>query len=210
MLKNDSAIRTARRPVRRAGYLMAGVLMAVGLSACSEADAEEPGGDSVGDPELLTVTDPWVVAEDEGMTSGFGVLVNHTDEDLVVIEARSPLSPEMELHEVIIDDSGAAAMQEKDEGFTVPAGGEHVLEPGGDHVMFMDLVEPINPGDQVELTLVIAGGDEVVLEAQARSFTGGEEEYIDHSDHGDHSDHDGDADHGDHDDQHDSDGGDDD
>ena len=40
------------------------------------------------------------------------------------------------------NDSGAMQMQPKADGFTVPAGGTHVLQPGGDHVMLMGLDGP--------------------------------------------------------------------
>ena len=64
---------------------------------------------------------------------------------------------------------------------SVPAGGSLSLEPGGDHVMLMDLQEPILPGDEVTITLLTAGG-EVETTVVAKEFTGAQEEYV--QDHG--------------------------
>ena len=53
---------------------------------------------------------------------------------------------------------GEMKMQQKDGGFVVPAGGDHVLEPGNDHVMVMDMSDPVEPGEDVEITLTLDDG----------------------------------------------------
>lgn len=40
------------------------------------------------------------------------------------------------------------------EAISIPAGGMAELKPGGDHVMFMRLSEPLKEGDHFPLTLV--------------------------------------------------------
>ena len=45
----------------------------------------------------------------------------------------------------------------------VPAGGTAVLEPGGFHIMLLDLVEPLAVGTTIELTLTFEQAGEVVL-----------------------------------------------
>ena len=39
------------------------------------------------------------------------------------------------------------------DGVAVPAGGEVAFKPGGYHVMFMDLKQPLKKGDKVKATL---------------------------------------------------------
>lgn len=50
----------------------------------------------------------------------------------------------------------------------LPAGETVNLEPGGFHVMLLDLKEPIEQGETFEVTLSFAKGDDVVAEVTAR------------------------------------------
>ena len=68
-------------------------------------------------------------------------------------------------------------MQEKEDGITIPAGGTAVLQPGGDHIMFMDVTTAIKPGDSVPLTLTFADGTTLQVSALAKSYSGGNEPY---------------------------------
>ncbi len=91
------------------------------------------------------MTDPWAKAADSGMTAAFGTLVNDTDADITITSASSEAS-RMELHEMAMGDDGQMVMRPKEGGFVVPAHGSQELAPGGEHVMFMDLSEPLSPG----------------------------------------------------------------
>ena len=50
----------------------------------------------------------------------------------------------------------------------IPAGGEAVLEPGGLHVMLLDLPEPLEIGDEFELTFTQDDGDEFSVTVEVR------------------------------------------
>lgn len=73
---------------------------------------------------------------------------------------------------------GEMKMQQKDGGFVVPAGGDHVLEPGNDHVMVMDMSDPVEPGEDVEITLTLDDGTTYTYTAQGREAEVGDEEYV--------------------------------
>ena len=179
-------------------------------------DAEETGDgqdDAQGEDESagegpLTVVDAWTKATESGMTGSFATLENTTDEDVHITGVHSELSAVVELHTMVDDGSGQMVMQEAPDGFTVKAGETHELAPGGDHVMFMDLQEPLLPGDTVDYVLELEDGTEVPVAGEVRDFAGANESYhggeasgsedadMDHDGH-DHGDHEGD-DHGDH------------
>lgn len=151
------------------------------LAACTGGGESGNGSDAPADDSAagggVTVADPWVKAAEEGMTSAFGVLRNDTGTDLVLIGVSTPASPMVELHETASDGSGGMSMTEKEGGFPLPAGGELVLEPGGDHIMLMDLPAPLLPGDEVELTLLFEDGTEHPYTATVKDFTGAQEHY---------------------------------
>ena len=56
-------------------------------------------------------------------------------------------------------DMGAMIMQELTDGLELTAGETVTFEPGGYHVMLLDLVEPLEVGDEVEVTLEFAETD---------------------------------------------------
>ena len=95
---------------------------------------------------------------------------------VTIVAARTTASPRTELHEVVMSD-GAMKMRPKEGGFVVEPGSPHLLAPGGDHIMIMDLVTPIRAGDQVEVTLDLANGTTTSFTALAKDTTGGQENY---------------------------------
>ena len=154
--------------------LPAAVLLAATATACGSETTDDNEA-AAGGP--ITVADAWVKASDGPMTGSFGVITNSGDADVTVVSASTTASDRTELHEVVMID-GEMKMQQKDGGFVVPAGGDHVLEPGNDHVMMMDMADPIEPGDDVEITLSLDDGSTYTYTAQVREADVGDEEYV--------------------------------
>jgi copper(I)-binding protein len=124
---------------------------------------------------VLGVRDPWVKSADEGMTAAFGTLVNDGAADVTITAVATDVSP-MELHEMAMKD-GKMVMQAKQGGIVIKAKGQHVLEPGGDHLMLMNLSRPVKPGDELTFTLTFADGKTQAFTAVAKPFTGANESY---------------------------------
>ncbi len=61
-----------------------------------------------------------------------------------------------------------AMMMREVSSIDVPAGGEVVLEPGGMHVMLLELPDPLEAGETFDLTLVTDAGDEIVIDVEVR------------------------------------------
>lgn len=156
--------------------LSSAALVAAPLAACGSDDAATTDDTAAGGG-AVTVSDAWVRASEGPMTGAFGVISNSGDADVTVVSASTSASEMTELHEVVMID-GEMKMQQKDGGFVVPAGGDHVLEPGNDHVMVMNMTQPIMAGDDVEITLSLDDGTEVSYTAQAREAEVGDEEYV--------------------------------
>lgn len=66
--------------------------------------------------------------------------------------ASSPAAGKVELHESVMD-QGVMKMREVKE-MPVPAGGKVTLQPGGLHLMLMNLKQPLKEGETVSVTLV--------------------------------------------------------
>jgi copper(I)-binding protein len=73
---------------------------------------------------------------------------------------------------------GAMKMQKIDGGLVIPAGQSVVLEPGGNHLMLMELTQAIEPGSQISVTLDFEGTEDLTLEGVVgKPAQGGDEEY---------------------------------
>ncbi|MFD3744319.1 copper chaperone PCu(A)C [Nocardia sp. NPDC058633] len=169
------------RAARRLGAATALSVLAVFATACSSSepapDAPVAGGDRI------TMSDQWIKAADSGMSAAFGNLRNTGDAPVTLVAATSPASDRVEIHEVVPDSTGAKTMRPKAGGITIPAHGEVTLRPGAEHLMFMDLRQPLRTGTETSLTLTFDDGSSTVVRAQVRDFAGGNENYAPGTEH---------------------------
>ncbi|GIJ08125.1 copper chaperone PCu(A)C [Micromonospora andamanensis] len=167
----------------RPAVLFTGAVLIVSLAACGSSGetsaAPTPSATATADASaeagVLGVRDPWVKAADEGMTAAFATLVNDGDTDVTITGAATDVSP-MELHEMAMAD-GKMVMRAKQDGVVIKARSEYKLEPGGDHLMLMDLARPVQAGDELTFTLTFADGRSQTFSAVAKPFTGAQESY---------------------------------
>ncbi|OKI47509.1 copper chaperone PCu(A)C [Micromonospora sp. CB01531] len=169
---------------RRPATLLAAAAacLAVGVAGCGSSDSSSSAQPSPSASVsasaaagVLGIRDPWVKAADKGMTAAFGTLVNDGDTDVTVTAAATDVSP-MELHEMTMKD-GKMVMQPKQGGIVVKAHGSTTLQPGGEHLMLMDLKQQVKAGDELTFTLTFADGKTQTFTAVAKPFTGAQESY---------------------------------
>lgn len=119
----------------------------------------------VGDLEL---TNLWTRATPPGAVAGGGfmTITNNGDTPDRLIALSSPVAEIGEVHEMKVED-GVMTMRPLDDGLEIPAHSSVTLAPGGYHVMFIDLKEPIAVGSDVPVTLTFekAGVLDTVLHA---------------------------------------------
>ena len=111
----------------------------------------------------ITIKDPYARSSAKS-GAAFFTIMNHSDVDDRLLSAMSEVSKRVELHTHQEDANGVMRMMELEDGITVPAGGTHALARGGDHVMFLGLVEPLSQGETVSVTLIFERAGEVVID----------------------------------------------
>ena len=167
------------------GLLLAGCGTGAPTSAASSSTAATTtftsSSGAVGSTaDEVTIADTWIRAtdgtEDPTMTAAFGVLTNHTDQARIVVSATNSASDHTELHEMAME-GGAMVMRPVAGGIAIPADGATTLEPGGLHVMVLNLTAPIKPGDEVNVVLTLDDGSSVPFTAVAKEFAGAQESY---------------------------------
>jgi len=153
--------------------LLAGLAsIALLFTACGDDD-DDGGDDNGGSEPAAQVGDLDIMAPYSRGTlergAVFFTVVNNGTEDDALIAAAADIAGSAEIHETVMNDS--QAMMQPVEKIDVPAGGEVTLEPGGLHVMLLDLPEPLEVGQTfpVELTFEKAGTVELTVEVQSYS-----------------------------------------
>jgi periplasmic copper chaperone A len=113
----------------------------------------------------ITITDPYLRVSGAMATSAaaFMTIENHGADDRL-IDAHSDLAQKVELHTHLQDANGVMKMVHVAEGFPIAAGETHVLQRGGEHVMFLGLNSVPVQGDMISLTLTFEKAGDVTIE----------------------------------------------
>lgn len=138
------------------------VAVATALAACSTGAGSPSAGS-------IRVEDAWARPSMgmERAAAAYLVLVNETGQADALVSAESPAAATVELHETTAGASGMMAMHPV-QRIELPADGRVALEPGGLHVMLIDLVAELAVGDTIELTLTFEHAAPVTVSATVR------------------------------------------
>jgi copper(I)-binding protein len=101
--------------------------------------------------------------------AAFMVIHNTTDFDDALLGASSPAAAVVEIHHTSMAEDGSMSMAPVAE-IPIPAGGVAVLEPGGFHVMLIDLVAPLEVGQVIELSLEFGSAEPQTISVPVQAF----------------------------------------
>jgi hypothetical protein len=148
--------------------LLSGSLL---LSAC----APEP--EAIAEANGIVIVAGWVrpALVDQGNGAAYLVIRNENDRDDLLLSVETGIAARAELQESIIVEA-EAGMEEMGEmagmrhldSIAVPAGETVTLEPGGKHVMLMEMVRRFGAGDVVFLTLNFEQAGPVLIQVEVR------------------------------------------
>jgi copper(I)-binding protein len=126
------------------------------------------GALAAGMADQITVVDPQVRMVPPGAmaTAAFMTLKNGSDKDAKLIKADNSVSKVTELHTHLNED-GVMKMRQVP-AIEIKARSETQLEPGGLHIMMIDLKGPLKEGAKVGLTLGFEDGSSKQVEAVVR------------------------------------------
>lgn len=143
------------------------VVSAVALSALVSGC----GGTSDG----LAVNDVWARASAGMQNAGavyMTIVAGESSDQLIGVAVEDSVAMKAEIHETttVEDGDGQSMMTMQQVSLIdVPAEGEAVLEPGGYHVMLMQLAEPLVDGDEFTVTLTFEEAGDVEVLAEVRT-----------------------------------------
>ena len=105
----------------------------------------------------VTVTEAWVRGTVPAQKATGAFMKLKSADEAKLVGAASPAAKIVEVHEMSMKDN-VMQMRAVD-AIALPAGKLVELKPGGYHVMFVDLVKPLEKGASVPITLTFVGKD---------------------------------------------------
>lgn len=182
--EGDPTMRSATQTRHFVTRLAPVVAFAVLVAACS-------GGGSDG----INVSDPWARTSPmvDGAGAAYMVIGNTGSEADALTGGSSPVAKAVEVHETVAmpepsemaggsggvespmasDDgmgSGSTMLgMQRVERLEIPAGGSVELKPGSYHIMLIGLTQPLEAGQEIEITLTFEKAGDVKVTAEVRA-----------------------------------------
>lgn len=104
-----------------------------------------------------------------GTSAAYMQLTNNSDADITLTSVEVALAGATELHETVVEND-IARMIEQESGIMIPAGETVLLQPGGFHVMLLNLEGDFVDGETTEIILTFDNDETTTLEASVQAF----------------------------------------
>lgn len=98
-------------------------------------------------------------------------VMNRGDNDRYIVSATTSAAAKVELHDVIKD--GDVMKMRQVERIQVPAKGKAVLKPGSLHIMLFELQQPFVEGEQIDVQITFADGEQQTFSAPIKKVMSG-------------------------------------
>lgn len=135
------------------------LLVVLGLGACQPPPRNNP---------TVQVEGAHIKALAPGQTraAAYFILHNHGQQDLQMLHVEAQVAAEAQVHRHI-HENGLMKMRQV-RHLLVPAGAKLVFEPGGYHLMLLDISEPPAVGSQFTVTMEFDGADKLSFPVEVR------------------------------------------
>jgi len=156
--------------------LLVGLLVLGGLTACAgpapppqaAESSQEASPQQLEQGSKIAIEDPWA-RESPGIMalSGITYMTFHNEGDVPdkLIAGKTDVAEAVEFHSHSTDENGVMRMRMVEGGvIDIPAGDSVTLEPGGLHIMLINLTQPLKKGDSFPFTLKFEEFGDVTLD----------------------------------------------
>ncbi len=111
----------------------------------------------------LLIHNAWIRPADAGMNTAAYFVIESTGEEDRLLSVESRLAESTEIHRSYVDEAGVMRMQEQ--AFVIiPADGSISFEPGGLHIMFIELNRDLVLDEQIQLQLHFEKQGEITID----------------------------------------------
>lgn len=136
---------------------------------------------SQGTEKGIEVNNAWIREAPPGATvAALYFDINNSGADDYIVSIKSPVSEKAEIHNTEVSPDGTGMMVRLDK-VSVGSGETLSFTPGGKHIMLIDLIPVLRPGDVHEVTIDFENSGQKTVKAVVKGF--GENGGDDHSGH---------------------------
>ena len=147
------------------------LLLAVALAACGGGADDVPDDGPTVAGDFFGVEDAYVrAAPVGGVSAAYLVMENGTDEAVRLTAASTEAAGRVEIHRTQATDDGMTSMTPVEDGLGVAVGETVALEPGGLHLMLLDVRRDLSEGDTVAVALEFEGRAPLTVQAPVRGL----------------------------------------
>lgn len=158
--------------------VLATLIGSFALTACNKQEEAEPELQTVAEQAKqnaeeaeqggVTVDNVFIRESHPGqrVSAAYITLHNHSAEDVEATAISSNVSDVTEFHTMAMD-SGQMVMRKLDE-VIIPANGSFVMKNGGNHIMFIDLPEPMKADTDVTINIELSNGETLEINGKAQ------------------------------------------
>ena len=145
------------------------------LGACSDGDGEEPegdtgdGGTAVAETDQLAIYDAFIPAPPADIASLYFSMVDRGGDGDRLLGVTTEAAVMTHLHSTVTD-GDSSRMLPVEGGIVLPPDGMTELEPGGLHVMLMNVQPRLVAGDTVVVTLQFERAGPVTIEVPVVTY----------------------------------------
>lgn len=121
----------------------------------------------------LTLTNIYAFATlpNAPVAGGF-LTIENTGADDRLVAATSAVAGDTQVHEMAME-GDVMRMRQLEDGLDLPAGTAVELKPGGYHIMFMKLQQPLVEGDVFDVTLTFENAGDITVPVEVRTKRAG-------------------------------------
>ena len=158
-------------PPRRKTGLLVSIILSALLLAFPAIAGDTVGGsaDNAASDTVISVHQAEIRATAGAMTAtgGYARITNTGHQDVTLVSIDAGFATKSEIHTMIAED-GVMKMRRLEGGFVIPAHGEALLRPGGNHLMFIGLTGVMKPGSLQQIFLHFDNGEMVSVMAAVK------------------------------------------
>lgn len=118
----------------------------------------------------IEVRQPWARATPQGakVAAGYLEIRNNGKEADRLLSASTPVAKRVEMH--ITQRDGEVVKMREVKSLDIPAGGTRKLEPGGTHLMLIELAQPLKQGERFRLRLRFERAGDLEADVEVRAL----------------------------------------
>jgi len=140
------------------------------LAACSHSHSESTTLPII-EGELVVVNAAARAAiAGSNNSAAYMTVLNGLDKPVTLVAVQTEAAASAMLHETVRDEDDMVRMEHRPDGFEIPAGEALRFEPGGKHIMLMDLQSAFEAGSEVEITFLFEDEDNQTIMVPVKSL----------------------------------------